>query len=143
MNDFSWEDMVLGRSASFEATVTETMMARFRADTGDDNPLHVDGEHARRLGFSDRVVYGLLTASFYSTLAGVHLPGRFCLLMGLDVGFNHPVYVGDRLRVQGEVSHRNEAFKLATLKCTIHNQRGEKVSMARLRVGIRAPEARP
>jgi 3-hydroxybutyryl-CoA dehydratase len=83
------------------------------------------------------VVYGLLTASFFSTLAGVHLPGATCLLHGVSATFHHPVYVGDRLTVTGAVAYRNEAFHQAELTCHITNQKGVKVSTARLKVGVR------
>ena len=37
-------------------------------------PHHVDADYARGRGFPGRVVYGMLGASFFSTLAGVYLP---------------------------------------------------------------------
>jgi acyl dehydratase len=112
------------------------MMDRFRATTGDDNPLHVDRAYASEQGFKDRVVYGLLTASFYSTLAGVHLPGRRCLLHGLKIDFNAPVYVGDRLLVRGAIAHLSEPFRRIDLACEITNQDEQIVSRARLRAGL-------
>lgn len=136
MNEHRWEDLVLGLSAELEVTVSSEMMERFRATTGDTNPLHTDAGYAVAHGFGDRVVYGLLTASFYSTLAGVLLPGRRCLLHGVSVSFHEPVYVGDRLRVRGEVAYRNEAFRQAELACTTTNQHGVKVAAGKLKVGV-------
>ncbi len=136
MNTHSWTDLHVGLRAEFETVVTPSMMAGFLAATGDDNPLHVDEAYAVERGFRGRVVYGLLTASFYSTLAGVHLPGKYCLLHGLKVDFAAPVYVGDRLRVCGTVVHRNEAFQQVELACEITNQDAVVVSKARLRAGL-------
>ncbi len=138
MNCYRWEELELGLAAEFDVEVSPDMMERFTQSTGDVNPLHVDPEYAREAGFDGRVVYGLLTASFFSTLAGVYLPGARCLLHGVQASFHRPVYVGDRLKVRGEVAYRNEAFKQAELACRITNQRGEKVSSARLKVGVRA-----
>lgn len=136
MNAYDWDELRVGLAAEFETTVTQAMMDRFRATTGDDNPLHVDRAYAAERGYPDRVVYGLLTASFYSTLAGVHLPGRRCLLHGLKVDFAAPVFVGDRLRVRGAVVQRNEAFRRVELACVIHNQAETLVSRASLRAGV-------
>jgi acyl dehydratase len=136
VNSYEWDELALGLEAEFEVTVTASMMTRFLETTGDENPLHVDDGYARQRGFPRRVVYGLLTASFYSTLAGVYLPGRRCLLHGLKVEFASPVYVGDRLRVHGKIGHRNQAFRQIELVCEITNQRSEVVSRARVRAGI-------
>jgi 3-hydroxybutyryl-CoA dehydratase len=139
VNAYSWEELKEGLSAEYEVIVTSEMMARFYATTGDENPLHLDAAFAAERGFKDRVVYGLLTASFYSTLAGVHLPGRSCLLHGIKVDFNAPVYVGDRLRVRGTVAYRNELYKQLEIACEITNQEAAVVSKGRLRVGLVHP----
>jgi 3-hydroxybutyryl-CoA dehydratase len=136
VNTYSWDQLHVGLSADFDVTVDDEMMARFFATTGDANPLHLDAEYASGRGFRSRVVYGLLTASFYSTLAGVHLPGRRCLLHGLKVDFNSPVYVGDRLRVRGQIAHLSEAYRQIEIAGEITNQRAEVVSKARLRCGL-------
>lgn len=136
MKAYTWEELQVGMAADFEVVVDDAMMERFLATTGDENPLHVDPAYASERGFRSRVVYGLLTASFYSTLAGVHLPGKHCLLHGLKADFNAPVYVGDRLRVRGTISHRSDAYRQLELVCDVTNQRAEIVSKARLRVGI-------
>ena len=136
MNSYSWEQLRVGLAADFDVTVDDEMMARFYATTGDANPLHLDAEYASGRGFRSRVVYGMLTASFYSTLAGVHLPGRRCLLHGVKVDFNAPVYVGDRLRVRGQIAHLSEAYRQIELACDITNQRAEVVSKARVRCGL-------
>lgn len=136
MNSYSWDQLHVGLAADFDVIVDDVMMDRFLATTGDANPLHLDPEYATGRGFRSRVVYGLLTASFYSTLAGVHLPGRRCLLHGVKVDFNAPVYVGDRLRVRGTIAHLSEAYRQMELACDITNQRAEVVSKARLRCGL-------
>lgn len=136
MNAYTWEELHVGMAADFEVVVDQAMMDRFLATTGDENPIHLDADYAAEHGFQGRVVYGLLTASFYSTLAGVHLPGKRCLLHGLKADFTAPVYVGDRLRVRGTIAHRSEAVRRLELVCDVTNQRAEVVSKARLRVGI-------
>ena len=136
MNEYTYEQIILGQKEQFEVTVTNSMMEHFLTLSGDTNPLHVDRGYAIAYGFPDRVVYGLLTSSFYSTLAGVYLPGKQCLLYGLNVDFRKPVFVGDRLTVCGEVTEKNDTFRMITLKAHIMNQMGEKISKGMLTVGF-------
>lgn len=72
MNHYTLAEMTPGLSESFTVTVTEEMMARFEAITGDVSPIHMDAEYAQKRGYPGRVVYGMLGASFFSTLAGVY-----------------------------------------------------------------------
>ena len=87
-------------------------------------------------GYRDRLVYGMLTASFYSRLVGVYLPGEKCLFRECDVQWPLPVYVGDRLTVVGKVKEVDERMQIIKIKAFIHNQNGEKVSRANLTVGV-------
>lgn len=41
---------------------------------GDRNPLHVEGDFARRMGFDGRIAHGMLTSAILSTLIGEDLP---------------------------------------------------------------------
>ena len=136
MNTLRWSDLSVGLSDAFEVTVTAAMMDRFRQDSGDLNPLHADAEYARSRGFDDVVVFGLLTASFYSTLVGVYLPGKHVLLHGVSVDFQRPVYPGTRLRVSGEISHLNEAYRRADMIARITDAGGVRVSKARIGFGV-------
>ena len=69
MNHYTLAEMTPGLSESFTVTVTEEMMARFEAITGDVSPIHMDAEYAQKRGYPGRVVYGMLGASFFSTRA--------------------------------------------------------------------------
>jgi 3-hydroxybutyryl-CoA dehydratase len=137
MNDYRWDELVIGLAHRFEVVVTEAMLSRFVADSGDTNPLHTDPSYARAHGFSDVVLHGLLTSMFYSTLVGVYLPGRRALLQGADISFHKSVYAGQRLTVSGEVSYRNEAYRQAQLAATICSSEGLLLSKAILKVGVR------
>ena len=136
MNVYGFDDVGIGLAAEFSATVTDEMMQLFLKVSGDLNPLHVDAEYALKKGFTSRVVYGLLTSSLYSTLVGVYLPGKYCLLQGIDISFQHPVYIEDVLNVRGEVSYINEAYKMIEIKASIRNNAGKKVSRAKIKVGF-------
>lgn len=136
MNAYRVGDLQAGVKASFETAITAQMLDQFAQLSGDTNPLHADAEFARARGHPGRVAFGMLTASFYSTLAGVHLPGRHALLQGVDASFVAPVFAGDRLTVSGEVAVVHEALGQIEIRAHITNQHGKKVSRAKIRVGF-------
>lgn len=136
MNAYRWADLALGLSARFEAAVGEAEMTAFAAISGDRNPLHLDEAFARERGFPGRVVFGQLTSAFYSQLVGMHLPGRFALLHGVDVEFKSPAFVGDRLIVAGEIVHLTDAYKRLEIKASIVNAAGKTISKAKIRAGV-------
>jgi 3-hydroxybutyryl-CoA dehydratase len=137
MNSYRLRDLVPGMKDHFGVEVTAEMMAKFLDITGDSNPLHTDAEFARAAGYQSPVAYGMLTAAFYSTLVGVHLPGRYVLLHDVDASFVAPVFVGDTLTVHGEISTVHFELKQAEMRAHIVNGRGQKVSRAKIRIGVR------
>ena len=136
MNYYKLSDMEIGLEEFFEATIDEYKMDKFLEISNDINPLHLDRDYAKEKGFSNRVVYGLLTSSFYSTLVGVYLPGKYCILQGIDIQFSKPVYIDDTLKISGKVSYINEAYKRIEIKAIITNQDNKKVSKATIKVGL-------
>ena len=143
MNEYRFEKIISKEEdkkeytkAEFSTTVTAEMMQKFYEISGDDNPLHMDEAFAKEQGFDSRVVYGMLTASFYSRLAGVYLPGKFCLLHSVESSFKNPVFIGDTLTVAGYVKEKHEATRTIDIVATITNQDGKKVSKAKILAGF-------
>ena len=135
-NSYTFADMTEGRTEQFTVTVTPEMMDAFYAITGDCSPIHMDADYAAGRGYPGRVVYGMLGASLVSTLAGVYLPGEHCLLHQVDSKFAKPVFIGDVLTVSGKVSERSEAFQEVTVKFSITNQDGKKVTRGTYKAGL-------
>lgn len=136
MNHYTLAEMTPGLTESFTVTVTEEMMQDFERLSGDCSPIHIDEDYARRRGYPGRVVYGMLGASFFSTLAGVYLPGEHCLLHGVECKFARPVSIGDTLTVTGTVLRVSEAVAEAEIKAVITNQEGKKVTRGIIRAGL-------
>lgn len=136
MNKYDFDDFGIGLRADFESTITADKMEHFLSICGDENPMHMTDEYAQRCGFQGRLVYGMLTASLYSTLAGMYLPGEKCILKAVDTYFQSPVYVGDTLKVVGVVKEKDERFRQATIKAKIMNQEKKMVSKATILVGF-------
>lgn len=136
MNNYTFSDIQVGLKEMFDVSVTSDDMECFRKITGDNNPLHTDKDFAAEQGFEGCVVYGMLTASYLSTLAGVYLPGKNSLIQSMDINFVRPVFVGEKLTVTGEVTEKSELFQMIKVKFTITNAKKEKVVRGKMQVGV-------
>ncbi len=137
MNEYTFSELYIGQKESFEVKITETEEECFRNLTGDCNPLHCDDAFACEIGngrFKSHVTFGMLTASYYSTLAGVWLPGKYSLIHSMNIKFQKPVYPGDTLTISGEITDKQDELKLIQVKGTIRNQNGQNVSKADMKV---------
>ena len=136
MNHFTLEEIQPGLTQEFCVTVTSEMMDQFYAISGDNSPIHMDADYAAQRGYPGRVVYGMLGASFFSTLAGVYLPCEHCLLHSVECKFAKPVFIGDTLTISGKVTEVNETFREITIKAVITNQNGVKVTRGVIKAGV-------
>ncbi len=137
MNNYTFDELQIGMKESFSVTITDAMLDSFRSITGDINPLHNDEDFAKAKGHPGRVAYGMLTASFLSTLAGVYLPGEHSLIQQVETKFSGPVYIGDVLTVTGEIVDLIESVQRLELKTTITNQDGKKVQRGRMQILVK------
>lgn len=138
MNKYTFHEIEIGLKEAFEVCITMEDMECFCKMTGDKNPLHNSQEFAKKQGFTERVVYGMLTASYLSTLAGMYLPGENSLIQGVDISFVGPVFVGDSLKVTGEVTEKNELFQMIKVKVTMTNSKNKKVLRGKMQIGVLA-----
>jgi 3-hydroxybutyryl-CoA dehydratase len=122
MNEYTFETLYPGLEESFDVEITEEMMLFFRRFTGDTSLLHTDIQYAKSKGYERELVYGVLTSSFYSTLLGVYLPGKYNLSQEYHISFNAPVYVGDKLMVSGVVKEINDTLKRVVIKAKIRKR---------------------
>lgn len=138
MNEYSFSEIQLGQTESFSKEITVEMENAFRQMSGDINPLHADDDFATEIGgtkFKKHVTFGMLTASLYSTMAGVYLPGKYSLIHSIDnIKFPKPVFAGDVLTVTGTVEEKQEGLNLIQIKVRIINQDDKCVSSADMKI---------
>lgn len=136
MKEYTYDEIEIGLTEQFQTEVTKEKMKWFQLITGDVNPLHCDSDFAKEKGYPDCVAYGMLTSSFYSTLAGVYLPGKNSLIHSVETKLLKPVYAGDQLLISGKVVEKEDLFHLLKIRAEIFNQKGERVSKAIMKVGV-------
>lgn len=136
MNTYTFDEISIGQKESFSVKITEAERDKFREITGDVNPLHNDPEYAKSMGHDRCVAFGMLSAAYLSTLAGVYLPGKNSLIQKTEVNFRKPVYVGDELTITGEVTDKSDTFKLIEVKVEIKNQDNVKVVKGKMEIAV-------
>lgn len=132
-----YADLVLGQQAAFEARLDGCDIDAFSQLSGDASPLHLDDGFAARRGYAQRVAHGAHLVALASQLAGMHLPGRNCLLLGVAMSFVAPVLAGTAVTVTGTVDQLSEATQAAVLKVTVQESTtGRLLARGRLTLGF-------
>ena len=140
MRIYHLKDLEVGQKEQFSVTITEKKVDLFRCISGDHNPMHEDQVFAEKHGYPDKIVYGMLTSSFLSTLAGMYLPGKYCILQECHSSFCRAVYVGDVLTVTGTVTNVDSVFRRVSVKVEIRNQNQQKVLRGSYVAGVMEEE---
>lgn len=122
MKTYIFDELKIGQEASFGRVFSVEDIEKFAAVTGDLNPLHMDANYAAQTEFKGRVVHGMLAGSLFSTLVGMHLPGKNCLYLSQGLNFHLPIKPGDKLRIYGKIISKNEAFKIVEIETKIFDE---------------------
>lgn len=128
MSGLTIEQLELGQSAEFTKTVAESDVYGFAGITGDFNPVHVDAVAAEASRFGQRIVHGMLTGAFVSTVIGMKLPGPGVIYLSQSLRFTAPVFFGDTITARVEVSELNREKNRVRLATRCVNQNGEVVA---------------
>jgi acyl dehydratase len=123
--DVTFEQLVVGDESSFEKMLTEDMMQKFAELSGDFNPLHVDEAYAETTSFRGRVVYGMLGASFFSQLVGMHLPGKHAVYLSQTLLFKAPMRIGMTVVIKGTLVQKVDSMRVVTIRTVIFEKGAE------------------
>ena len=131
-----FDDLSIGQKACLKKTITQADLDRFMAITGDENPLHTDPEFARKTFFGQRIAHGMLSASLFSTLVGMHIPGTGAIYKSQTLEFLRPVFIGDTLMAWFEIIAIDKDAEEVVLKSWIENQDKQVVVKGRAVAGL-------
>lgn len=121
--DIGPDELHVGRSAEFSRDITQADIDDFARNSGDRNPLHVDAAYAATTGFSKPIAHGAFQIGLASAIAGMHLPGRRCLLTTVQARFPAPLQVPTRVVVRGEITAWNRFSGSGQLRVVIVDER--------------------
>jgi len=115
------EDLSVGMAATFAKTVTDADIVLIAGVSGDNNPVHVNEDYARKTIFKGRIAHGMLSVCFISTAIGTRLPGPGAIYVSQSLRFKAPVRVGDTVAARVTVKELMPAKKrvVLTTVCTV------------------------
>ena len=121
------KEMVVGETASFTKTISESDVYSFAGVTGDMNPVHVNKTFAEQTQFGQRIAHGILSVGFISNVLGTQLPGPGAVYLKQDCRFLKPVFIGDTITATVEVSKKDEDKNRVWFRTYCVNQNQELV----------------
>ena len=134
---FKFEELEIGQKETFQITVTESMINEFANISGDFNPIHTDQEFAKETQFKNKITHGMLLASFFSRIVGMHLPGENSTYLSQSAQFIKPCFPGEKITIQGEITDKSESTRIITLKTQIFNTSNECLVSGEAKVVVR------
>jgi 3-hydroxybutyryl-CoA dehydratase len=129
----SIEDIPLGLKTRVSKTVSESDVYLFAGITGDFDQNHTDEEFCKKTSFGHRIAHGALILGYTSAASTqiLHAFERPMVSVGYDrVRFLKPVYFGDTITVDYEISEVVAAKERLLSKIEVRNQKGELVMVA-------------
>jgi acyl dehydratase len=133
MGGSSIKDVKVGLRTRVTKTVSESDVYLFAGITGDFDPNHVDEEYTRKTSLGHRVAHGALIIG-YTSAASTRILQDFdrpMVSVGYDrIRFLKPVYFGDTLTIDYEISGIELERERTIAKIEVKNQKDELVAVA-------------
>jgi 3-hydroxybutyryl-CoA dehydratase len=86
--------------------VSADRVKRYAEVSNDFNPIHLDEKVAKKAGFDQQIVHGMLTMSYASRLLSPYLNADL-LVHPMIVTFRAPLLVGEGVEINGEVKEKS------------------------------------
>jgi len=119
--------LAVGQRASRSLTLTADHVRKFAELSGDYNPLHFDESFAAKTKFGRLVVQGGLTTGLLHALVAMDLPGAGTVFLSQNWKFTAPVYIGDTITAEAEVTSVHPTKPVTGLRIRVIRQDGETV----------------
>jgi 3-hydroxybutyryl-CoA dehydratase len=113
---FFYEELYIGQTARQERVVDDALIRQFTALSGDDNPVHLDEDYARKTRFGGRIAQGMLGATFISAAIGSRLPGHGTIYLSQNLKFLAPVRIGDKVTTEVTITELRPEKSRVVLK---------------------------
>lgn len=112
----------LGETASITNKITEDMIIQFSKLSGDENPIHLNEEYAKKTIFKKRIAPGMLISSFISAVIANKLPGEGAIYLKQDLKFKKPVYINDAITTEIKIIDIIDEKNIIVLNTECRNQ---------------------
>ncbi|MDD3937861.1 MaoC/PaaZ C-terminal domain-containing protein [Rhodoferax sp.] len=108
-----------------EGPITRHALGVYADASGDDNPLHLDTDFARRAGMPDVFAHGMLSAAYLARVLTQSV--KQSAIRRMSVRFVAITHLGDEVRCQARVSEKfiQDGEPCVALELTARNQSDE------------------
>lgn len=97
--------------------------------SGDHNPLHLDADYAAKTMFGKPIIHGVLGASIFSKILGMHFPGEGTVYLKQEMNFKRPMYVGVQYQAILTVKEINKDKHLAVIETKVTEKETGKTNL--------------
>jgi acyl dehydratase len=106
---------IIGTTAQLIHSFNPNSVSLFASICGDNNPIHLDPEFAKKTIFGRPIIHGMLVSSLFSTLFGRSI--NSAIYVSQQLQFKAPVYVGSPVTAKIEVIKCDEKKKGFLITC--------------------------
>jgi acyl dehydratase len=124
------------RTAEYRRQVTAELIALYAEVSGDDHPIHLDADYARKTPYGRRIAHGAMLVGFMSTASTILSEdierdiGRPNVSLGYDrLRFVGPVFEGDEITTRIRITAVDVERLRVTCEETCVNQEGKTVGV--------------
>lgn len=121
-------DLQIGDYFVLERTFTASDVRQFAEISGDKNPVHLDQSAALARFENKLICHGILTASTFSNIFGMSIPGSIYVSQNLT--FRAPVFFDEKVRAVITVTSIRTDKKMVTCSTTVTKVDGLKPLIA-------------
>ena len=116
---YKFEDISAGMLAQREIVFTQNDLEAFSVLSKDRAPFHFDDALAVRAGFREKIVFGILVVSPFSSMLGMEIPGPNTVIQSLNFNFHRPIYTSEKLDYSVMVNKSSVSTKTIDLALMI------------------------
>ncbi|MFC2085808.1 MaoC family dehydratase [Bacteroidota bacterium] len=107
----TYDSIQIGDTHRSKRFISAEDVQGFADVTGDDNPIHLDAEHAKTTRFGVPIVHGVLLLGIVSKILGRDYPGHGSIAVSMSVKWLRPVPVGSEVEIEIKIAEKNDARK--------------------------------
>ena len=123
----AWQPPAVGSRATLTRTFTDDDVETFAVLSGDRNPLHFDASFAASTRVGALVVQGGLTTGLFNAIVAMQLPGHRSVFLHQEWDYPAPVYIGDTVVAEVEVTDARADKPITRLACVARRADGTEV----------------
>ena len=114
-----YQEIQIGQVYQFERNFSIADVEAFANLSGDRNPLHIDKDYGDKSQFGQNIVHGMLVASLFSTLVGMHCPGQKSLYLSQSIEFRKPLFPLELVKARGTILEKTDSVRIIKMKTEI------------------------